>query len=54
MKILLGGSGYGEAGTGLVERVLGKTGVPGGCKFAMLFDAIRNNPVYYIDRHKIW
>jgi hypothetical protein len=45
-------NGFGEAGTGLLARVMGKPGVTKGGQIVLLSDAYRNRPRAYLHRHK--
>ena len=45
-------NGFGEAGTGLLSRVMGKPGVTKGGQIVLLADAYRNRPRAYLHRHK--
>ena len=45
-------NGFGEAGTGLLTRVMGKPGVTKGGQIVLLADAYRNRPRAYLHRHK--
>jgi hypothetical protein len=45
-------NGFGEAGTGLLARVMGKPGVTKGGQIVLVSDAYRNRPRAYLHRHK--
>jgi hypothetical protein len=45
-------NGFGEAGTGLLTRVMGKPGVTKGGQIVLISDAYRNRPRAYLHRHK--
>jgi hypothetical protein len=45
-------NGFGEAGTGLLTRVMGKPGVTKGGQIVLVSDAYRNRPRAYLHRHK--
>jgi hypothetical protein len=45
-------NGFGEAGTGLLGRVMGKPGVTKGGQIVLLSDAYRNRPRAYLHCHK--
>ena len=45
-------NGFGEAGTGILGRVMGKPGVTKGGQIVLVSDAYRNRPRAYLHRHK--
>jgi hypothetical protein len=45
-------NGFGESGTGLLTRVMGKPGVTKGGQIVLVSDAYRNRPRAYLHRHK--
>jgi hypothetical protein len=46
-------NGFGEAGTGLLTRIMGKPGVTKGGQIVLVSDAYRNRPRAYLHRHKM-
>ena len=49
----MGHSGYGESGSGLCARVMGKPGITKGMQTVLLADVHRNRPRAYLHRHKV-
>jgi hypothetical protein len=47
-----GHMGYGEPGSGLVARIMGKPGISKGGQIVLVADASRNYPRIYMHRHK--
>ena len=53
MKQPGGHGGFGEAGSGLVGRIMGNPGVPKGRQIGMVSDVNRMRPRAYLHQHKL-
>jgi hypothetical protein len=48
-----GHQGYGEAGSGVLERIMNKPGITKGMQTVLAVDAYRQRPYTYVHRHKL-